>query len=84
MSRYVVSKWKKTKALFGSSKLSEHIPETRKLEGDHLRQMLEKHRMVYVKPDSGSFGNRVIRVEMTDTPQCKAVQLPIRDQEANL
>lgn len=62
-SRYVLSKWKKTQALLRNPELSHHIPETRKYEYSALKEMLDQYGMVYAKPDVGTFGHGVIRIE---------------------
>ncbi|MCP3773854.1 YheC/YheD family protein [Paenibacillus sp. MZ04-78.2] len=62
-SSYIVSKWAKTQAVIPNRKLAKYIPETRKLNRESLRGMLDRHGMVYVKPNSGTYGIGVIRVE---------------------
>lgn len=59
----VRSKWAKTNSLLKSSELTEHIPETKRWSKNSLHAMLDAYKMVYVKPDSGTFGSGVIRVE---------------------
>ncbi|MFD0620569.1 YheC/YheD family protein [Paenibacillus sp. GCM10027629] len=63
MSRYVSSKWKKTLALLKDNQLRAIIPTTVRFNEQNLNTMLKKHTMLYVKPENGSFGNGVIRVE---------------------
>lgn len=63
MQRFVHSKWKKTIALIGDRKVSGHIPHTEKLQRSTLAAMLSRYGMVYVKPEKGTFGNGVMRVE---------------------
>lgn len=63
MGRYVHSKWKKTQALLGNESVKRYIPETKRMTKESLQDMLNRYGMVYVKPDAGSFGNGVIRVE---------------------
>lgn len=41
----------------------EHIPDTRQMGKAALQAMLYEYGMVYVKPDRGTFGKGVIRVE---------------------
>ncbi|MGP0583936.1 YheC/YheD family protein [Paenibacillus timonensis] len=62
-SRHVTSKWKKNAVLMQSSKLRAYLPETRRFSKEHLSNMLMKHKMVYVKPVNGTWGNGVMRVE---------------------
>jgi hypothetical protein len=63
MKRYVVSKWKKTEALLENKELREKIPETARMTKNILHSMLHEYQMVYIKPDIGTFGNGVMRVE---------------------
>ncbi|MDF2964218.1 MAG: endospore coat-associated protein, partial [Paenibacillus sp.] len=53
-------------ALLKKAELHSYIPDTRKLTRSSLRALLEKYKMVYVKPDKGTYGRGVMRVE-TDT-----------------
>lgn len=64
----VRSKWAKTKVLVKSSDLRQYVPLTKRYSRETLRSMLEEHGMVYVKPDSGTYGKGVIRVEKTSEP----------------
>ncbi|MEW9701161.1 YheC/YheD family protein [Paenibacillus sp. SI8] len=59
----VSSKWFKTKIVLNDEKLAGHIPATRKFTRSRLLAMLERYAMLYVKPDTGSRGIGVIRVE---------------------
>ncbi|NBC70844.1 YheC/YheD family protein [Paenibacillus sacheonensis] len=59
----VKSKWAKTKVLLLSEPLRERIPVTKRWHIPQLAAMLEQHGMVYVKPDQGTFGLGVVRVE---------------------
>lgn len=63
MQRFVHSKWKKTEAIKANPGVREHIPDTRRMGKATLQAMLAEYGMVYVKPDRGTFGNGVIRVE---------------------
>ncbi|QGQ94638.1 YheC/YheD family protein [Paenibacillus psychroresistens] len=63
MKRFVVSKWKKTNELMKNDELRAHIPKTVRMTKDSLLSMLHEYRMVYIKPDIGTFGNGVMRVE---------------------
>lgn len=62
-SKRIVSKWRKTVILAGSAALSAHIPETMRLNSPTLERMLNRHGLVYAKPDRGSLGIGVIRIE---------------------
>ncbi|PWW08852.1 YheC/D-like protein [Paenibacillus cellulosilyticus] len=59
----VHSKWAKTAALLVSELLRQYIPETSPFRRETVRSMLDQYGMIYVKPDRGTFGNGVIRVE---------------------
>ncbi|GFN31249.1 YheC/YheD family protein [Paenibacillus xylaniclasticus] len=61
--RRVPNKWLKTEALLSHPVLSAHIPPTRSYTASHLRDMLNVHRMVVIKPVLGSGGSGVIKVE---------------------
>lgn len=61
--RHVVSKWAKTQAVIPNRKLAKYIPETRKLNRESLKDMLDRYGMIYVKPNSGTYGIGVMRVE---------------------
>jgi glutathione synthase/RimK-type ligase-like ATP-grasp enzyme len=63
MGRHIRSKWAKTKAVASNSSIQAYIPVTKRMNKDSLRQMLEQHQMVYIKPNKGTFGNGVIRIE---------------------
>lgn len=63
----VTSKWSKTKALL-SNHLNDYIPATMLFNSEVLHEMLEQHSMVYVKPDRGTYGKGVIRVERLADP----------------
>ncbi|NQX71597.1 YheC/YheD family protein [Paenibacillus alba] len=60
------SKWVKTKILLLNKELRKFVPETKIYNQTNLQQMLNKYKMVYVKPINGSFGQGVIRVEKND------------------
>ncbi|MBE1442245.1 YheC/YheD family protein [Paenibacillus sp. OAS669] len=63
-NRFVVSKWTKTCVLSENTKIRAHIPPTEKMTHSSLKSMLDKYRMVYIKPDKGTFGIGVMRVEV--------------------
>ena len=62
-NRRLKSKMLKTRLMLKSPKLAGHIPLTLWLTTKRLYGMLEDFGMVYVKPDGGSQGKGVIRVE---------------------
>lgn len=60
----VSSKLLKSKLLLrGGDKLARHVPPAAELTSSRLRAMLRRYGMVYVKPDTGSMGVGVCRVE---------------------
>ncbi|QJC54105.1 YheC/YheD family protein [Paenibacillus albicereus] len=59
----VVSKQRKTEVLLQSEALALHVPDTRIYGRDSLKAMLDQYGMLYIKPDSGTFGNGVIKVQ---------------------
>lgn len=59
----LTSKWIKTQSLLRHKRLAGFVPETKLYGRTSLLAMLKKHRMVYVKPISGSGGQGVIRAE---------------------
>lgn len=59
----LTSKWTKTQSLSQHKRLVSFVPETRLYNRPAVFAMLEKHRMVYVKPVKGSGGKGVIRAE---------------------
>jgi glutathione synthase/RimK-type ligase-like ATP-grasp enzyme len=63
LPQYVGSKWRKTAAILRNPSLQSIVPKTVRFNRAQLMSMLEKFEMVYVKPDTGSHGNGVMRVE---------------------
>jgi Tubulin-tyrosine ligase family. len=63
MSSYVGSKWKKTNAIKKDEQLSHFIPETIRMNKESLNKLLHKYGMVYIKPEHGTYGNGVMRVD---------------------
>jgi glutathione synthase/RimK-type ligase-like ATP-grasp enzyme len=62
--RYVTSKWAKTKVLLKNPTLREAVPDTQKMTKESLRKLLQLYNMVYIKPNRGTFGNGVMRIEL--------------------
>jgi len=62
---HIRSKWAKTKAILCSRELGQYVPRTQRLSQSNLRQMLSRYRMVYVKPDAGTYGNGVMKLGFT-------------------
>lgn len=61
--KYVSSKLIKTKVLLQNQSLIEYVPRTAGLTSHRLLHMLNRYKMVYIKPVSGSLGIGVIKVE---------------------
>lgn len=59
----IPSKMAKTRVVLRSRELTRYVPVTRLFHRETLRRMLEMNGMVYVKPDIGSLGIGVIKVE---------------------
>lgn len=60
----VSSKWAKTIALLPNPELIPYIPDTRLYSYENLEEMLKAYKVVYVKPDSGTYGLGVMRADM--------------------
>ncbi|WP_138493670.1 YheC/YheD family protein [Paenibacillus pinistramenti] len=67
MPRYVGSKWKKTAAIMRNSSLAVNVPSTSRMSRQSLKEYLARYQMVYIKPEHGSYGNGVMRVETTSS-----------------
>lgn len=59
----IASKWEKTIILNQREQLRPYIPETKKYTFEHLKEMVDKYGLVYVKPDRGTYGNGVMSIE---------------------
>ncbi len=57
------SKWNKHQILNMAAKLRAHLPECSPYKRTTLHKMLQRHRIVYAKPDNSSLGYGVIRIE---------------------
>jgi glutathione synthase/RimK-type ligase-like ATP-grasp enzyme len=62
-----------SKSLLANQELSQNVPETRFYSNSTLKRMLNKYKMVYVKPNMGTGGKGVIRVEKLG--QCYKYQI---------
>lgn len=63
MRKNVLSKWLKTKAILKDPEVRKLVPDTRRMTRDSLRAMLSRYGMVYIKPEAGTYGKGVMRVE---------------------
>lgn len=61
--RRLQSKWRKTSVLVKNAQLRTFIPKTSKMTKTRLLSMLKQYRMVYIKPDKGSLGVGVMRLD---------------------
>ncbi|RIX60207.1 YheC/YheD family protein [Paenibacillus nanensis] len=59
----IADKWAKTNVMLQDKGLRSFIPVTRRFNQSTFRSMLQRYRMVYVKPTFGSLGRGVMRVE---------------------
>lgn len=63
-----LNKWNVYEALAGHPQIGQYLPETIRLQGSQdLKQMLTDHRMVYLKPTSGSMGRGIFRIYQSST-----------------
>lgn len=60
---HIRSKWRKTNLLLRNKQFINYIPLTRRWGKSALHHMLDDYGMVYVKPDRGSSGRGVMKVE---------------------
>ncbi|XID93781.1 YheC/YheD family protein [Paenibacillaceae bacterium WGS1546] len=60
------TKYNVSKSLLHNEELRRNVPETRMYSKSVLKTMLDKYNMVYVKPNSGTGGKGVMRVEKLD------------------
>jgi glutathione synthase/RimK-type ligase-like ATP-grasp enzyme len=61
--RHVTSKWKKTAVLLRFQHLTKYVPKTVRMTRDSLKLMLQQFQMVYAKPNVGTFGGGVMKVQ---------------------
>ncbi len=67
----VRSKMEKTRVLLTDAKLARYVPKTEFCNAANLKAMLKEYYQVYVKPDSGRGGNRVIFIVLQEGGGCK-------------
>ncbi|MEC0329497.1 YheC/YheD family protein [Paenibacillus sp. FSL M7-0831] len=68
------SKWVKTKVILNNSFIKPFIPDTQRYNKANLKSMISKYGMVYIKPESGTYGMGVIKAEKVN-PQSFAYQI---------
>ncbi|WP_165921068.1 YheC/YheD family protein [Paenibacillus albiflavus] len=61
---YIPSKWAKTKVLNKHSHIQKYIPTTSLFSKDELRKYLNRYRVVFIKPDTGSKGKGILQAEI--------------------
>lgn len=67
--KFISSKMKKGNYLINDRVLSKHVPETKWYYDSTFNNMLERHSVLYIKPDKGSSGNGIIRVKKLNTSE---------------
>ena len=65
------NKMKKTLALLDDPIVAQHVPDTSWFSIYNLYEMLQKHRVIYIKPNAGKQGNRIIRVRKVSESACE-------------
>lgn len=63
LQKNIRSKMKKTRALLDHPVIAQHIPETLWFNTKNLEYMLGRYKSIYIKPNRGRQGNRIIRVK---------------------
>jgi hypothetical protein len=66
-SQVVRSKIEKTRVLLTDTELARYIPKTELFNAENLEAMLKEFNFVYVKPDCGRGGKRVILIVLQDS-----------------
>jgi glutathione synthase/RimK-type ligase-like ATP-grasp enzyme len=74
----VASKLLKTKVLVANKTICSCVPDTKPYSEKVLDSMLKQYRMVYVKPDLGTGGRGVIRVEKSGETYRYQLQTTVR------
>lgn len=64
MGRYANTKLGKTNFLNRHEEIKRYIPETQKASDTSIHDMLERHKMVYVKPNNGTGGHGIVKAEI--------------------
>jgi len=60
---YIPSKWAKTKVLNKDSSINKYIPQTSLFSKAELKTYLNRYRVVFIKPDTGSKGIGVLQAK---------------------
>lgn len=72
----VASKLLKTEVLIADKTIRNQVPDTKPYSKTELDSMLKQYRMVYVKPDAGTGGRGIIRVEKSREGYRYQIQRP--------
>lgn len=67
----LITKHSVSKALIADQVFRQNVPETEMYSKSVLKMMLGKYKMVYIKPNRGTGGNGVIRVQKAGPDQYK-------------
>ncbi|MFK7697313.1 YheC/YheD family protein [Paenibacillus sp. HJGM_3] len=62
MHNYPGRKWLKHESLWSEEEIRPHLPETELFSADSFTRMVDKHPVVFLKPDLGMKGQGVIKV----------------------
>lgn len=63
---FITSKWVKTEALLRNEEMRSYVPETQRMSKEVIRLMIKRYAMVYIKPEIGTYGKGVMRVEQIE------------------
>lgn len=64
-----LNKWEVHEILKANPKLHSYLPETRLLTANNLEEMLNKYKVLYLKPVDGSLGRKIIRLTRSENNQ---------------
>lgn len=67
--KFIISKMKKTRPLLNDPILSRHVPATHWYNDATLNRMITTFPVLYIKPDRGSQGNGIIRINRLNRSQ---------------
>lgn len=59
------NKWNITRIFQQEERLTPWMPETVEYSREQLRQMLKRHKLLYIKPGNGTGGSSIVRVKST-------------------
>lgn len=71
MLKYPGRKWLKHEALWSEEELRPVLPETELFTAETFMQMIEKHPVLFVKPDLGMRGQGIIKVSREEDGACR-------------